>query len=874
MNIFSLSTRYLRVQKQRTILTAVGVALAVALVSGTGMLIASFQHMRLTQDTIENGSWHYQVSNISDHSLAERLKNNVLFQKAGLAASDTCLSVNERNGKSETIRLFEYDATAFSMMPDVTTQGRAPKSSGEIMLSTTAKALFPGVKLGDSLTLPCGTLTSDGSSGSSGGSAGETTITSQDSGNFTEKSSRTFTVVGFFRRGLYDYENVESAVTLNPTGGHAYSVYAQIKPMLNFPSSIRKAVADCSIAKENIHENGIVEWMGKSAATKVKTAIVTTFMILAVIILAITMLVIRNSFAMSVADKISEVGTLRCLGASPGHIRSLVLSEALCIWGVAAPVGLLAGTGAIAVVIAVVRPLDPDDFRYLSLAPVAWPYLLAAALSLLTVLLSAFGPVRATMRVPMVEAVRGNAVYRENRIRRNRKGRFLGRLFGFSGLLAAKNIRRSPKRFRTTILSVVASVVLFITVGGFAVSVGASLQTALRQSGKMDYEFSASSGLDNAVQKLSDIEQKVRGMSGVAAVQRTPVYAMDLRVPLNRVPASYLKLYKEFRGIDADRTTPGAVTQQLLMLEVSRENYSTLHFQGKAPDYDELVKSGGALLCQTSALFSSSGRFANAAFADYRLGETLPVIQTVSPTKEKSDEIKQTFNVKIAGLLSELPWFSQQTDGVLVFPEGGTARFNTDAVKKAALENETGDSNIYLEIRYAKGAEPQVDTQIRQLNVSALKAGLGLTDNYQNTVSQRNNYLIMLIFVGGFAIVVILISCINLFNTIHANLQTRKREIAMTRAIGMDQSQLHRMLLLECSLYGIIGTLWGAVIGLPLQYLLLKSFNMVFAANMQAPLLMALIALAATSGIGILAGLSSIRHIMKAPIVEEIRAQE
>ncbi len=96
----------------------------------------------------------------------------------------------------------------------------------------------------------------------------------------------------------------------------------------------------------------------------------------------------------------------------------------------------------------------------------------------------------------------------------------------------------------------------------------------------------------------------------------------------------------------------------------------------------------------------------------------------------------------------------------------------------------------------------------------------------------------------------------------------------MTRAIGMNQSQLRRMLLLECSLYGIIGTLWGTVIGLPLQFLLLKAFHTIISANMQAPLLMALLALLITSGIGILAGMSSIRRMVKEPIVEEIRAEE
>lgn len=872
MTISSLARRYLRVQKRRTVLTAIGVTMSVALIAATGLLLSGFLNMMLTQRKTEDGSWHYLVNEIQTQELADRLKGNALFQKAGIAAKDTALKVGEKDGKDQTIPLCEYDAAALSMMPDVMEQGRFPKNSREVMLSTSAKAYFPSAALGSTLTLPNGTLDPDSGGGSSDDSD-DSAFSAHNTGTFTKKNERTFTVVGFFRKGLYDYENSESAVTLNPTGAHAYSVYAQIKPGLNFPESAKKAVADCGIKQENLHENGIVEWMGKSASTRIKAAAVTTFLILSAIILAITILVIRNSFTISMAEQISQIGTLRCLGAAPAHIRGLILSEGMCIWSVSAPIGLLAGTGVMALIVRIVRSIDPDEFRFLSFIPSVWPYLLAAALSLAAVLLSAFNPVRTAMRVPMVEAVRGNAVYRDADIRRSRKGRLLGRIFGFSGLLAAKNIRRSPKRFRTTVISVTASAVLLITVGGFALSVGNSVQTALRQSSGMDCALEAPEMDKNTMQAMDEIGQKIRSINGVAAVQQTPLYALDLKIPLHRVPQGYLETYRDFRGNSSEgEPSSGGIERQLLTMEVSRENYASLRFQGRAPTYDELKHSGGALLCQTSPLFSSSGRFANAAFADYRSGETFSVVQTVSPTTGKSET--KTFQVKIAGILSEFPWFSQQADGILVFPEGGTACFHTEAVQKAAAAHETADSEVMLAVHYAKGSEKQADQQIQQISLSAFKAGLEFQDNYRSVTGMKNTYRVMMIFIGGFASVIILISCINLFNTVHANLQTRRREIAMTRAVGMDRSQLRRMLLLECSLYGIIGTAWGTVIGLPLQILLLNAFHVVFSANPQAPFLMALLALLLTSGIGVLSGLSSVRRVTKAPIVEEIRAED
>ena len=83
--------------------------------------------------------------------------------------------------------------------------------------------------------------------------------------------------------------------------------------------------------------------------------------------------------------------------------------------------------------------------------------------------------------------------------------------------------------------------------------------------------------------------------------------------------------------------------------------------------------------------------------------------------------------------------------------------------------------------------------------------------------------------------VVILICSLNLFNTINTNLQLRKREIAMLRAVGMSNRQMWRMLLLECVLYGVVGTLFGTAVGLFLQKLLISAFSIGIAAEMVDP---------------------------------------
>lgn len=870
MGMFSLSMRYMKRQKKRISFTIIGVILAVALVSGTGLLMTSFLNMRYTQSLNENGSWHYEIFGVDTKSQFDTLKSNVLIKSAGQAALDTYAQAGLQPGADGKtgddghyyINLHEYDRTALSMMPYKLSKGRMPGNSGEIALQQETASFFDQkVQLGDKITLPVGNYEDHVESGSKNAQE-----------RFRKTGTRTFTVVGFFNHSVdYMQKNISGAVTLNPTGPHKYRVYVQMKFSANYYQSVRKALKDSGVGLNNaaINENGIVEWMGESSATKIRDTVISTFAVLAAIVLGTMTLVIRNSFAMSVSEKISQIGTLRCLGASPRHISRLMLSEALIVWAIALPVGLLSGAGAIAIVIAVVKSLGIQDLEYLRFSTSAWPFFLSAVLSFAAVMLSAKLPSARAVKIPMVEAVRGNAVYKGDRIRKTHRGHFTGMLFGFPGLLAAKNIRRNPGRFRTTALSVIVSVVMFISIGGFAIGIDSSIDNALTFVGG-DYEFS-SSGTGNGGTVLNSLQARAQKLNGVSQTMRTQIYGLSMSVPQNRIPSGYAAIAKEY-----NRYTSAYKSHSehfIEVLQVDRANYGTLKFLGNSLSYDALLKSGGALLCQRTMFLSQGGRIAFADFASYKPGETIGVTQNYADSSPKTDsdtdQLSRTIRVKIAGLLSQKPWYAYGSDGYLVVPKENIARFDPALANN---QDRTDNYSDLLEIRFKPGMELQTDAALQKL--SPASSYLRANDNYKNARSERNGMIISKIFVYGFMGVIILICCVNVFNTINANLLTRGREIAMARAVGMSQNQLLKMLLLECALYGITGTFWGSVVGVPLLFLLCRLFNAVIMASLAFPIGLVLISFAASVIIGILAGIAPILRMVRTPIIEKIRADE
>ena len=72
------------------------------------------------------------------------------------------------------------------------------------------------------------------------------------------------------------------------------------------------------------------------------------------------------------------------------------------------------------------------------------------------------------------------------------------------------------------------------------------------------------------------------------------------------------------------------------------------------------------------------------------------------------------------------------------------------------------------------------------------------------------------VLIYGFIGLIILISTVNIINTVTINLLVKKREYATFKAIGMTKWQFKKLVLLEGALFGII----ACIVGLPISFLL------------------------------------------------------
>lgn len=96
-----------------------------------------------------------------------------------------------------------------------------------------------------------------------------------------------------------------------------------------------------------------------------------------------------------------------------------------------------------------------------------WAILIAVAIAIITVIISAMLPARRAVKIPAIEALRES---NEVKLKRKniRSSKLVYKLFGFEGMLANKNFKRNRRKHRLTVASLALSIILFLSASCFS----------------------------------------------------------------------------------------------------------------------------------------------------------------------------------------------------------------------------------------------------------------------------------------------------------------------------------------------------------------------------------------------------------------------
>lgn len=546
-------------------------------------------------------------------------------------------------------------------------------------------------------------------------------------------------------------------------------------------------------------------------------------MILGLLIFLMSVTVISNAFRTSADQRIKEFGILKCVGGTTGQIRETVIYESIWLSVIGIPMGLLLGAllGNLSVTTAgvyvdklnrlqqsiIMRPISIS----LKFAVTPVTFVFATFFSFITVFCSAYWPAKRVGERTALECVRGTKDNKMEEVRID-KGSIVGKILGFEGLLANRNMCRNKRNYKPAIRALAIGIMLILS----------TVSLVSQAKGIEDF---MDSGTDEIMIDYCSNHSRVEDeISGIAL----DIYDKPINNALAEEVTSELRKYDdtlEIIGVGADNGTsyvildgdclsddmkevmePAESDQYILRVEVVCVDH--LH-------YEQLCHTAGVPVGSNILLnyytYNDNGRMKEVVpfneLAEVNLrkadGDIIPLeIQGVLRKDEVLPEMNGLNNYPLRILVPDCEvrfydWYASPKDEAeyIVYARSITDRF---------FPNVTDDP--YAEEGFAVRIS-RTDVMIKVLNIAIIIAE---------------------VIVYGFVILLLLIGIAGVISTLSTNIMARKREFAVLMSVGMTSAELNKMLLAESILCTLKAIFVGVPLGIGIPWLINLSLRKIF----------------------------------------------
>lgn len=803
MNILNkLTNECLKLNKKRTIVTIIGIILSGAMISAVTTLAVSFQDYLIRSEKIAYGDWESEFENVIYQDVKyiennENFKDQFLSNNAGMAKIDFA--------KEEYMHIKAYEKEGINRVGFKIEKGRLPENENEIAISKTA---FDGLenepKIGDSITIDLGRVFIEGED--------ITYNTKIICDEFKKEETKTYKVCGIIeqprfegeeqytsgitilnRENLKDDEKIDVYVTANKTK----QIYEKSEETADKLGLFK--ISEDGTKKYNVKYNkNVLNYMGISDDSGFTESMMLVCGILILVIGIGSIVVIYNSFAISVSERKKQFGMLSSVGATKKQIKKSVLHEGIVLGSIGIPLGILSGILGIAITLGIVRKLLESiimqgvELRLVVSIPAI---VIAVILIAITIFLSIIIPARRASKISSIDAIRqSDDIKIKNKKLKTPK--FINRICGVEGTIALKNLKRSRKKYRTTVISLTISVILYITVSGFT---GYMFEGFDELYKTIPADISIS---EYSKEGISEIATQLDEMQGFESYIRISEVLGNLYITKDNMNAETRKeLEKNKKMQDLYFEEDGKIHINVSFTGLDSKSYGEFL---KKEKIDELKDNEVILYDYVNGLQTVGSQY---YITNYKKEDKLIIEQD---NKEKKEE----FIIK--KVIKEAPVGIENYEGITLIA-------NENTIKRLQKENEYIYNISYIQL--SDKDKEELEAKVEDWKDKYKNQRISYVDIEEEIKSTKNLKLIIQIFLYGFIVLISLIGISNIFNTISTNITLRRREFANLKSIGMTDKQFRKMLDLECVFYGTKALLYGIPLGIIICILMNKSFT-------------------------------------------------
>lgn len=797
MNILNkLTIKNLKLNKKRSLGTIIGIILSVALICAVSNMVSSFRETLIQNAINESGYWHIRLYNVSNDKL-KRLKLNkdidniYTISEDGYAKLDTI-----KNEYKPYLKFYGMNKEAFNNLEFKLIKGRFPKNDNEIIISEHLnKNGKANLKIDDEITVNVGdrvTLEDDYALNDSN---------PFDKGNEIIKNPNTkkYRVVGIIKRPDVSFEPTSApayTTITTSTNEDNFSVFISLKNPRDKNSFVEllgarnyDEVVNMEINNPRYDytlNNELLRWEALKFSDSTFSMLLSIAEVVIFIIIFTSIFCIRNSFAISTTEKMRMYGMLSSVGATKKQIKKSVLTEGFILGLIAIPIGIICGIIAVFVLLKIVN-LFLGDFLFNNIDGMVFKVsfiaiIISIILGFVTIYFSAISSAKKASKVSPIDNLRNTNDIKISS-KKLKTPKLIKNVFKTGGVLAYKNLKRSKKKYRTTVVSLTVSIFVFISMFTF-------INEGFKQSGNYyqnyDYNYRITFNNNSSMDEINEI----RNLDSVNASYL--VYYAKPSILIDDISKINPKEPLECEYDKNDKCIKKYARLNIILLDDSTFKSYVKKVKG---NYDYL-KDKGILTDMYRFYDNKSKKEYEDRIYTYKSGDTI------------DSKLLNEDNISIdIGLVSNIMPYGFEN----VYSNGGYIVLN----------------NKYFNNIDYYGADLMIDSlDTEQLtnNILNMDGELNYYDMDEEAKAEKSIVIVISIFLYGFIGVITLIGVTNIFNTITSNMELRQKEFAMLKSVGMTKKEFNHMINLETLFYSSKSLIYGSILGIIGSYFVHRAF--------------------------------------------------
>ena len=829
MNLLNkLTIKNLKLNKRRTIVTIIGIMLSVALINAVATMYFSGMASIIKAQKATSGDYHTVFYNVPLNDI-KTIQNNRNVENITKLKYLGMSKFKSNVSQIPYVSVVAVEKDNMNKLGMYLAKGRLPDNENEMVITNHLNNIMStNYSIGDKVTLEIGDRYSKDNIKL------KKSENLQDGEKILNTEKREFTIVGVVveisesvnqpgeiadtvvtclrKEDIKD--NLDIFIRLNKEG--LKKPYIAIGDMLGIDGNLYKEVQEDYATGMDSTKSGELKERFAKERKKVKYQFSSQRFLISLetdqkdtsffglryvaaiaigIIIFTSVFCIKNSFDISITEKNKQYGMLRSIGATKKQVRKNVLFEATILALIGIPLGIFLGYFASFILVKISNMFLKDlvvtqteinfelifDLNWMSAA-------ISALLGMVTIYLSSLRIARKAAKVSPINSIRNSADIKI-KAKKLKVPKLIKSIFKIGGEISYKNMKRNKKRYRVTVISIVLSIMVYISLTAFMQIMLKQLQAAV---GNIDYDISCHIYKENdeEITKLNNVAKTTEGVTEYTLLQ-SDVGKYDKKF-----------LNKEIKQISENYLDSETVS----IIAVGDIEYNK-YIKSLGLNYND-VKDKAILIdtISTATIDASKKPVREIRMLNLKENDKFDL--------KRDNGEKLTF--EIAKITKKRP-FATNEDMVTPY-------------KILVLSNEYynkifKDEKRYSEYYKIKDAS-KVKTQIEESLKDYKKYFISnVQERYNN---EKHLITLVAIFLYGFIIIIILIGVTNIVNTITTSMELRKQEFAILRSVGMTNKEFNRMIRLETLFIGIKSLFFGIPLGTAIAYGIYQAGKMPF----------------------------------------------